>query len=214
MAVLSLYSGIDTFHQQRKGIKRTWEDSEEDEPKRSPDQIVPQFSRVEKKARTEFPFSNLMRSMAAKYQPQPQTSPVYNPSVLSLLAPINNPYSRLMAAMADLSQPTKNVQEEVAKHPTNNQPLDLTKPTDEKDIDVVSEDEEQEAAPVQTWSPSQVSKFVKTIEGCEDYALIFEAENISGTKLSLLSVYHLIQLLGIPLAQSVKIVSKVRELAK
>ena len=205
---------MDTFHQQRKGIKRTWEDSEEDEPKRSPDQIVPQFSRVEKKARTEFPFSNLMRSMAAKYQPQPQSvSPVYNPSVLSLLAPINNPYSRLMAAMADLSQPAKTGHEEVSKHATN-QPLDLTKPVDEKEIDVVSEDEEEEAAPVQSWTPAQVSKFVKTIDGCEDYALIFEAENISGSKLSLLSVYHLIQLLGIPLAQSVKIVSTVRELSK
>ena len=102
MAICSLYTNIDNFP--TKSLKRKWED--DSEQRSSPDQIVPQFS-AEKKQKTEFPFSNLMRSMAAKYQPQTPsvTAPAYNPLLMSLFAPINNPYSRLMAAMADLSQP-------------------------------------------------------------------------------------------------------------
>ena len=223
MATVSLYSSFDNF--QGKSLKRKWEDDDSD-VRSSPDQCVPQFN-SEKKLKTEFPFSNLMRSMAAKYQPQPATStPVYNPLIMSMFAPVNNPYSRLMAAMADMSQPKPSVP--VVQSPvspasststpspspvTSSQPLDLSKQV-EKEIDVVSTDDDEETSDqttcVDQWTPRQVSKFIKNIDGCEDFGLIFESEKITGSKLMSLSVHHLVQLLGIPLGQAIRIVSTVR----
>jgi len=228
MATVSLYSNFDNF--QGKSLKRKWEEDESD-VRSSPDQCVPQFN-SEKKLKTEFPFSNLMRSMAAKYQPQPAApAPVYNPLIMSMFSPVNNPYSRLMAAMADMSQPKPSSPVHRPVSPASSsstptpppqvstsQPLDLSKPI-EKEIDVVSTDDEDDNSTsvendhktsVDQWSPRQVSKFIKNIDGCEDFGLIFESEKISGSKLMSLSVHHLVQLLGIPLGQAIRIVSTVR----
>ena len=198
----SLYTAFEPLHQTKMGVKRKW-DSDDEEPLSSPDQIVPHF--IEKKQKTEFPFSNLMRSMAAKYQPPPP-APVSPPLMMSLFSPINNPYSRLMAAMAEMSQP---------KPPaaTTGQPLDLSKAPEEKEIDVVSTEEEgEETISPRDWDYKQVKSFVKTLQGCEDFAEVFEAEKISGSRLVSLSVPQLVQSLGIPLAQSIRIISIVRKL--
>ena len=217
MAICSLYTNIDNFP--TKSLKRKWED--DSEQRSSPDQIVPQFS-AEKKQKTEFPFSNLMRSMAAKYQPQTPSvkAPAYNPLLMSLFAPINNPYSRLMAAMADLSQP-KSPQLSPKSSPvspktpsdvitvTTSQPLDLSKPI-EKEIDVVSNDEEDVNDDIEHWSPAQVNDFIRNIDGCEDFGLIFESEKITGLKLKSMNVHQLVQMLGLPLGQSIRIVAAVR----
>ena len=217
MTACSLYTNFDNF--QGKQLKRKWVE-EEDEIRTSPDHIVPQFS-AEKKLKTDFPFSNLMRNMAAKYQPQPAASaPVYNPLIMSLFAPVNNPYSRLMAAMADISKPQTKLPSPTpseAAAPAPAAPLDLSKPASETEIDVVSTDEEEgedtcDTIPVAEWTPRQVSNFVKKIEGCEDYALIFEAEKITGSKLMSLTVHHLVQLFGVPLGQAVRIISLSRKI--
>ena len=112
MAVCSLYTSPPPLVTKQLPAKRKWEeDDQASSPGLSPraqDQTVPQLSPRHKRPRTEFPFSELMRSMAARYQPAPAPAPApqqYNPLLMSLLAPLNNPYSRLMAAMADMSQP-------------------------------------------------------------------------------------------------------------
>ena len=200
----SLYSTFQPHHQTKMGVKRKW-DSDEEELQTSPDQIVPHF--IEKKQKTEFPFSNLMRSMAAKYQP-PAPAPVSPPLMMSLFSPINNPYSRLMAAMAEMSQPKPPVATAAP-----GQPLDLSKAPEEKEIDVVSTEEEaEERIPPRDWDCKQVSSFVKTLQGCEDFAEVFEAEKICGSRLVTLSVPQLVQCLGVPLAQSIRIISIVRKL--
>ena len=199
----SLYSTFQP-HQHKGGLKRKW-DSEEEDLQTSPDQIVPHF--IEKKQKTEFPFSNLMRSMAAKYQ-APAPAPV-SPAhpIMSLFSPINNPYSRLMAAMAEMSHPKPPVAA------TTGQPLDLSKAPEEKEIDVVSTDEEsEEIISPRDWDCKQVRSFIKSLQGCEDFAEMFEAEKISGSRLVSLSVPQLVQCLGIPLAQSIRIISIVRKL--
>ena len=220
MAICSLYTNIDNFP--TKSLKRKWED--DTEQRSSPDQIVPQFS-AEKKQKTEFPFSNLMRSMAAKYQPQTPsvTAPAaYNPLLMSLFAPINNPYSRLMAAMADLSQPkspqlSPKSPQSSPKTPSevitvSSLPLDLSKPI-EKEIDVVSNDEEEDITEdIEQWSPAQVNDFIRNIDGCEDFGLIFESEKITGLKLKSMNVHQLVQILGLPLGQSIRIVAAVRNI--
>lgn len=208
----------------RKGVKRTWNDSLEED--RQSDQIVPHFL-IEKKARTEFPFSNMMRSMAAKYQPQtPVSSPSSTTSLLSLLSPLNNPYSRLMAVMADLSKqsnissptssPSSTSTSSSPSSPSSNisQPLDLSTQEKEEDIDVVSSDEDDltTVTELDQLSPTQVRDLVQHIPGCEDYAVLFESEKISGSILSNLTVYNLIQLLGVPMGLSVKIISRVKEI--
>ena len=201
-ATCSLYTA-ESLHQHKVGVKRKW-DSDDEDLHSSPDQIVPHF--IEKKQKTEFPFSNLMRSMAAKYQP-PAPAPVSPPLIMSLFSPINNPYSRLMAAMAEMSHP---------KPPataTTGQPLDLSKAPEEKEIDVVStEEESEETISPRHWDFKQVRSFIKSLQGCEDFAEIFEAEKISGSRLVSLSVPQLVQCLGIPLAQSIRIISIVRKL--
>ena len=84
MATVSLYNSFDLFHK-AGGVKRKWE-GEEEEVRGSPDQLVPHFS-PEKKIKSEFPFSNLMRSMAAKYQP-PAPAAASPPLIMSLFSPI------------------------------------------------------------------------------------------------------------------------------
>ena len=221
MLTCSLYSPhLDNTH--RKGVKRTWNDSLEED--RQSDQIVPHFL-IEKKARTEFPFSNMMRSMAAKYQPQtPVSAPSSTTSLLSLLSPLNNPYSRLMAVMADLSKqsnissptsPTSPTSSSPSSPSSNlSQPLDLSTQEKEEDIDVVSSDEDDltTVTELDQLSPTQVRDLVQHIPGCEDYAVLFESEKISGSILSNLTVYNLIQLLGVPMGLSVKIISRVKEI--
>ena len=199
----SLYTA-QPLHQYKGGVKRKWEEDEE-ELLSSPDQIVPHF--MEKKQKTEFPFSNLMRSMAAKYQP-PAPAPVSPPLIMSLFSPINNPYSRLMAAMAEMSHPKP-----PPTAPATGQPLDLSKEKEEKEIDVVStEEDSEEIVSPRDWNCKQVRSFIKSLQGCEDFAEMFEAEKISGSRLVTLSVPQLVQCLGIPLAQSIRIISIVRKL--
>ena len=207
MATCSLYNNFDLH--QKAGVKRKWE--AEEELRGSPDQIVPHFS-AEKKIKTEFPFSNLMRSMAARYQP-PSPAPISPPLMMSLFSPVNNPYSRLMAAMAEMSQP-KPAPATSPAPVAGGQPLDLSKTPEEKEIDVVSTDEEETDEIVQPrhWDYKQVKSFIKSLPTCEDFADIFEAEKVSGSKLVALSVPQLVQCLGIPLAQSIRIVSIVRKL--
>merc|ERR1711874_441686 len=169
------------------------------------------------KIKSEFPFSNLMRSMAAKYQP-PAPAPASPPLIMSLFSPINNPYSRLMAAMAEMSQPKPSSTSAApapapAPAPAGGQPLDLSKAPEEKEIDVVSTDEEtEENIHLRDWDYKQVKSFIKTLPACEDFADVFEAEKISGSRLVSLSVPQLVQCLGIPLAQSIRIISIVRKL--
>ena len=211
MATVSLYNNFDLFHK-AGGVKRKWE-GEEEEVRGSPDQLVPHFS-PEKKIKSEFPFSNLMRSMAAKYQP-PAPAAASPPLIMSLFSPINNPYSRLMAAMAEMSQPKpSSTSAAPAPAPAGGQPLDLSKAPEEKEIDVVSTDEEETEENIhpRDWDYKQVKSFIKTLPACEDFADVFEAEKISGSRLVSLSVPQLVQCLGIPLAQSIRIISIVRKL--
>ena len=222
MAVCSLYTSPPPLVTKQLPAKRKWE--EEDDQASSPglsprgqDQTVPQLSPRHKRPRTEFPFSELMRSMAARYQPAPAPAPApqqYNPLLMSLLAPLNNPYSRLMAAMADMSQP-RPAPAPASPPPrpqtTETTPLDLSK---EKEIDVVTtdeEEEEEEESRVADWSPRQVSRFVRGLAGCEDWAAALEAEKVTGAWLAAASVPQLVQL-GLPLGQALRIVSSVRRL--
>ena len=84
---------------QAKSVKRKWEEEVRSECS-SPDQAVPQIN-INKRIKTDLPFSSLMRGMAAKYQSTP-TIPIHSP-LMSIFSPMTNPYSQLMASMAIIS---------------------------------------------------------------------------------------------------------------
>ena len=135
---------------QAKYGKRKWEEEVRSECS-SPDQAVPEIN-INKRIKTDLPFSTLMRSMAAKYQTkQDITIPIHNP-LMSIFSPLNNPYSMLMARMAEMSQQKPQMQSEhlnkirgepeeevdvvthedddkpdVVSHEDDDQPLDLSK---------------------------------------------------------------------------------------
>ena len=207
MTAFSFYTNSEQ-HAPVKAVKRKWE--AEKIVTSDHDQIVPHLS-PEKRRRTRFPFSNLMRDMASKYQqPAVTQPPVYNPLVMSLLSPMTNPYSRLMAAMANMSSPQPcPMVTPLAASPPPASPLDLSNSSD-NEIDVTTTDEETEEAQVNTWSVGQVSAFITSIGGCEDLAPMFMSERITGARLSGLTVSQLVQGLGVPVSQALRIVSLVK----
>ena len=87
-------------------------------------------------------------------------------------------------------------------------PLDLSNSSD-NEIDVTTTDEEAEEA-VTNWSVRQVTSFIRSIEGCEDLATVFESEKITGARLSGLTVPQLVQCLGVPVSRALRIVSEVK----
>ena len=182
--------------QQGKGVKRKWEvdqrkESDEDE------QAVPQWS---KRQRTELPFSSLLRNMAAKHQNIGRRAEAPNP-LLSIVSPMSNPFSRLMAHMANISQP----------QPTSSQPLDLSSSTEEEvDVDTVEEEEDNES-PLEEWSCQQVRKFIRKIPSCKDYSEVFYDEKIDGATLAVLSIPHMTSFLGISLGQAIEIIRRTEE---
>ena len=135
---------------QAKYGKRKWEEEVRSDCS-SPDQAVPEIN-INKRIKTDLPFSTLMRSMAAKYQTkQDTTTPIHNP-LMSIFSPLNNPYSLLMASMAEMSQQKPQMlirnpspireeleeevdvvshedddQPDVVSHDDRDQPLDLSK---------------------------------------------------------------------------------------
>merc|ERR1711935_869861 len=127
MEVTSLHwPSYSHIREQGKSVKRKWEEEVRSECS-SPDQAVPQIN-INKRIKTDLPFSSLMRSMAAKYQAKQSTptTPIHNP-FMSIFSPMTNPYSQLMASMAKISD-------------TNL--FDLTRESSEEDADVVSLEEE------------------------------------------------------------------------
>ena len=205
MTAASFYS-ISEHAQPIKAVKRKWEDETEKSCSviSHHDQIVPNMS-PEKRRRTKFPFSNLMRDMASRYQQPGAMEGLYNPLVMSLLAPMTNPYSRLMAAMANMSS-----QHSVTTFaPAPASPLDLSNSSDDNEIDVTTTDTEEEED-MEAWSPRRVGAFIRGIEGCEDLAPVFESESVTGAQLSRLSVPQLVRGLGVPVSRALRIVSIVR----
>ena len=121
--------------EQGKSVKRKWEEEVRSECS-SPDQAVPQIN-INKRIKTDLPFSSLMRSMAAKYQTNQSTPtiPIHNP-LMSIFSPMTNPYSQLMASMAMISN-TKpalpfnpsylfNKEDDVVTVEESEEPLDLS----------------------------------------------------------------------------------------
>lgn len=209
MTAFSFYNNSE--HTPVKSVKRKWEDEAEQSCSVTSDhdQIVPHMS-PEKRRRTKFPFSNLMRDMASKYQQPAVSQPVYNPLVMSLLSPMTNPYSRLMAAMANMSsQPKVAALQARTASPSPASPLDLSNSSDDNEIDVTTTDEEAGEA-LHNWSVRQVTAFISSIGGCEDLAPVFETERINGARLSLLTVPQLVQCLGVPVSRALRIVSIVK----
>merc|ERR1719228_102838 len=181
--------------EQVKSVKRKWEEVEEfrgESP--SPDQSVPQLEN-HKKHRPDFPFSSLMRNMAAKYHVKPNT-PHHNP-FMSIFSPMNNPYSRLMENMAKISQ---------SKPKICSEPLDLSSVSSDKEIDVVNFEEEQE--PLNQWNCHQVKRFIDKIDNCEEYSEVFFNEKIDGATLALLTVTHMVTFLGVRVEHAVEIVRR------
>ena len=114
---------------QAKSVKRKWEEEVRSECS-SPDQAVPQIN-INKRIKTDLPFSSLMRGMAAKYQSTP-TIPIHSP-LMSIFSPMTNPYSQLMASMAKISN---------SKLGISIQPM--VNDESEQEVDVVSLEEEEE----------------------------------------------------------------------
>ena len=206
MTAFSFYNSSE--HAPVKAVKRKWEDEKEKSCSVTSDhdQIVPHMSPEKRQRRTKFPFSSLMRDMASKYQQPAVSQPVYNPLVMSLLSPMTNPYSRLMAAMANMSSPGVSPPRPASPPPAS--PLDLSNSSD-NEIDVTTTDEETEEV-VTNWSVRQVTSFIRSIEGCEDLAPVFESERITGARLSGLTVPQLVQCLGVPVSRALRIVSEVK----
>ena len=185
--------------EQGKSVKRKWE--EEDRSRSSsPDQAVPVIDN-NKKFKTDLPFSSLMRNMAAKYQTKQDTTttPIHNP-LMSIFSPMTNPYSRLMASMAEMSGP---------KSVFSIQPLDLSNGASEQEVDVVSLEEDQQ--PLDQSNCHQVRDFIETIDNCEEYADIFFNEKIDGSTLAALSVTHLTSFLGVKMGHAFDILRRREE---
>ena len=180
---------------QGKYGKRKWEEEVRSECS-SPDQAVPEIN-INKRIKTDLPFSTLMRSMAAKYQTKQHTTiPIHNP-LMSIFSPMNNPYSSLMTNMAKISNPKPN------------QPLDLSRAS-EQEVDVVSLEEEKDK-PLDQWTCHQVRDFIEKIENCEEYADIFYNEKIDGATLSVLSLSHLTTFLGVKMGHALQILRRREE---
>ena len=64
-------------------------------------------------------------------------------------------------------------------------------------------------ADVSTWSKERVADFVKSVPGCEQYAMNFEEEHVDGPALLLLKLEHLTSLMKIPVGPAVKLRSKI-----
>ena len=184
--------------EQGKSVKRKWEEEVRSECS-SPDQAVPELNN-QKRLRPDLPFSTMMRSMAAKYQSkQDTTTSLHNP-LMSIFSPMTNPYSRLMASMAEMSQPKLRI---------SSQPLDLSSEASEQEIDVVSVKEEEE--PLDQWNCHQVRDFIENIDNCEEYADIFFNEKIDGATLAVLSVTHMTTFLGVKMGHAWSIVRRREE---
>jgi hypothetical protein len=185
--------------EQGKSVKRKWEEEDRSESS-SPDQAVPEIDN-NKKFKTDLPFSSLMRSMAAKYQTKQDTTAtsIHNP-LMSIFSPMTNPYSRLMASMAEMSGP---------KSVFSIQPLDLSNGASEQEVDVVSLEEDQQ--PLDQWNCHQVRDFIETIDNCEEYADIFFNEKIDGATLAVLSVTHLTTFLGVKMGHAFDILRRREE---
>merc|ERR1712025_364307 len=136
---------------QGKYGKRKWEEEVRSECS-SPDQAVPEID-INKRIKTDLPFSNLMRNMAAKYQTKHDNAThIHNP-IMSIFSPLNNPYSMLMSRMAEISQ---------RKPLIPCQPVNLTKDNNEVEVDVVSleevEEDDQKVEEVEEDKPLDLSK--------------------------------------------------------
>ena len=188
-----------------KGLKRGWEEDGAGLGCRATDQTVPLSP--PKRPRTDLPFSNLLRSMSAKYA-APPPSPAL-PLIMSLLAPPNNPYSKLMQTLASLSRPDS--------APDSQQladtPLDLSGGSDKEEVEEVDVVGEEEEEIVERWSPSRVSRWLETaVPGCEEYGPLLAGEGVGGALLLRLTVPQLVAHLGLPLGHAVRLVSAVRRL--
>ena len=178
---------------QGKGVKRKWEEDEKIKSVEG-EQTVPHW--INKRQKTELPFSSLLRSMAAKHQNNGTQPEAPNP-LLSVVSPMSNPFSRLMAHMAHISQP-QNISSE---------PLDLSS-SSEDEVDVDTIEEEKKETPLNQWSCYQVREFIKKIPACRDYAETFYNEKIDGASLSSLTVPQMISYLGINLGQAIEILRR------
>merc|ERR1711892_1238079 len=190
MEVTSLHWPSYSYNrEQGKSVKRKWEEEVRREFS-STDQAVPQIN-INKRIKTDLPFSSLMRSMAAKYRTKQSTPtiPIHNP-LMSIFSPMTNPYSQLMASMAKISN--KKI---------SSQPLDLSSG--------VSEQEEEE--PLDQWNCHQVRDFIERIDNCEEYADIFFNEKIDGATLAALKISHLTTFLGVKMGHAFDILRKREE---
>ena len=131
----------------------------------------------------EFPFSNLMRTMAARYH--------IRSHVLSVLHP-------------NLGARCKKLKLE--------EPLDLSscKPnssTDELSVDPLDD----RFRDMETWGVGRVVDFVSELDECKDYAEIFRKEEIDGSCLIKLSLHHLTTFLGIKIGPAVKLLMQIHD---
>ena len=123
--VLSFYLAEQVYG---KGLKRKCQVEERIESEEE-DHAVPQWS---KRRRTELPFSSLLKRMAAKHQnPKEELEPI-NP-VISTVSPMSNPFSRLMAHMANISHTQE----------FSSEPLDLSCNNSEQEVNVDTVDDEE-----------------------------------------------------------------------
>ena len=191
----------------KESVKRKWESDEEERRSicSSPEQLVPLKKIKVSEPLTvsnsdPLPFTRMMKMMASKYN-NPESTTSNSPTIthnplLSLLSPMSNPYSKLMADLVKMSQ---------------SQPLDLTSnrlpEVDEDEVDVVST-EEAKVESMEQWNCHKVRDFVERIEGCEDYAGGFLAERIDGATFSALTLGHLTSFLGIKLGHALLILKK------
>ena len=145
-----------------RGKKRKAEEVEE-ESVREEEQKVPETRDICPPDSPELVFSNLMKRMAAKYQPKEETT---------LFLPHHLTSSHILAAMARvhttplyLPPPTKRHKQEQPR------PLDLS-PSSPEILDVVSVEPAHLPLdkPLEEWTISQVSHFIGQIENCAEYA--------------------------------------------
>ena len=184
----------------RRGKKRSLEDEDDlgrdspssffsDEEQRVPEEKCIVSLQEQIVPNSELTFSNLMKRMAAKYQKRSSPTYVHAGSVQQADV-LSQPFysSQLLAAMAQVHQPMKRCRLEEPR------PLDLSPRGEDRPqspgqeiVDVVSicPEAQQQAynmLPLTSWSISQVSQFIGSLDNCSEYAKVSKHCNTSWIK--------------------------------
>ena len=141
----------------------------------------------------EFPFSNLMRTMAARHHLRSHVLSVLSPSLGA-----KQLCKRMKVEPGPLDGPLEG-------------PLDLSRVAGEE---FTMDNELKHFKDITGWGVDRVVEFVSGLEELRDYAGVFRREEIDGACLVKLSLHHLTTFLGLKIGPAVKLLMMIHQKRK